>query len=58
MAAFAYCISNTNKEEAISIAENIRKIVAESEVFIEKITISVGVLLFNEIKYTVHASKN
>jgi diguanylate cyclase (GGDEF)-like protein len=50
---FAYCITDTTKKDAISIAENIRKIVADSEAFIQKITVSIGLILFDEIRDTV-----
>lgn len=55
-AVFGYCISDTNKAEAIDIAENIRKIVADSESFIENITVSIGLLLLDEIKDIVQES--
>jgi diguanylate cyclase (GGDEF)-like protein len=57
-AVFGYCVSDTNKDEAISIAENIRKIVADSETFIENITVSIGLILLDEIKDIVQESED
>ena len=57
-ALFAYCILDTNKDEAIKRAENIRKIVEDSEAFIENITVSIGLLLFDEIKYIVQTPED
>lgn len=57
-AIFGYCISDTSKAEAINIAENIRKIVADSESFIENITVSIGLLLLDEIKDIVQESED
>lgn len=57
-AVFAYCILDTNKDEAIAIAENIRKIVVDSEAFIENITVSIGLLLFDEIKDIVQTPQD
>lgn len=57
-AVFGYCISDTSKAEAIDIAENIRKIVADSESFIENITVSIGLLLLDEIKDIVQESED
>lgn len=55
---FAYCIPEINKEQAVMIAENIRKTVADSEAFIENITVSIGLLLFEEIKHIVEAPED
>lgn len=57
-AVFAYFISDTNNDEAISIAEDIRKIVADSEAFIENITVSIGLLLFEQIRDIVQAQED
>ena len=49
-ALFAYYIPNANKEDMIKLAEDIRNSIANSEKFIEKITASIGVVCFDEIR--------
>ena len=46
---FACCIANVTKAEAVQIAENIRNTVTDAEFFINKITVSIGVLQFEEL---------
>lgn len=49
-AAFAYYMPHTSKDAAIQKAEEIRNAVAKSEKYIERITMSVGVVDLAEIK--------
>jgi diguanylate cyclase (GGDEF)-like protein len=46
---FAYYIANINKNDAMQFAEKIRNTVEKSELFIENITVSIGLISFNEI---------
>jgi diguanylate cyclase (GGDEF)-like protein len=46
---FVYHIANMNKDEAMEFAEKIRKTVEKSEIFIENITVSIGLISLNEI---------
>ncbi|CZQ89768.1 nucleotide cyclase [Trichococcus palustris] len=46
---FAYFIPETNGNEAQSLAEQIRTMVAQSDIFREKITLSIGLVLFKEL---------
>jgi len=46
---FAYFIPETNGNEARSMAEKIRKMAAQSEAFREKITLSIGLVIFREM---------
>lgn len=46
---FAYFIPETNGNEARSLAEKIRTMAAQSEIFREKITLSIGLVLFKEV---------
>ena len=55
-AVFGYCILDTNKEDAITIAENIRKTVAQSEAFIQKVTVSIGFVYMDEMKQTIQTA--
>jgi two-component system cell cycle response regulator len=49
-AAFVLYISNTNRGEVTKIAENIRNAIAFSEKYIENVTVSLGVVLLDEIE--------
>ncbi len=49
-AAFAWYLPHTSKENAAQNAEKIRNAVAASEKYIEKITISLGVVSLEEVK--------
>ena len=49
-ALFACYIPDTNKEEAVELAEEIRNSMAISSTFIEKITVSIGVVCLNEVR--------
>lgn len=49
-ASIAYYLPNTNKKEALNIAENIRITIEKSEIFIEETTVSIGLLSFKEAK--------
>lgn len=53
-AVFGYCILESNKDEAIAIAESIRKKVEESEAFIQKVTVSIGLVYLDEMKEKLH----
>lgn len=55
---FACCLAGVTKAEAVNIAETIRKTVADAELFIEKITVSSGVLHFDEISERVQVDTN
>ncbi len=46
---FAYFIPETNGNEAQTLAEQIRTMVAQSDIFREKITLSIGLVLFQEV---------
>ncbi|SHH14221.1 response regulator [Clostridium grantii] len=46
---FAYFITGISKSEAIELAETIRNKVEKSEIFIESITVSIGLISFDEI---------
>lgn len=49
-ASFACYVPNTTKENAVNFAEKIRNSIAASQKFIEKITVSLGVICLDEIK--------
>lgn len=49
---FAFYLPQTSKEAAQAFAEKIRNTIATSEKFIEKITASIGVVWFGEIRAT------
>ena len=51
-ASFACYIPNTTKEKAVEFAESLRNAVNLSDKFIEKITVSLGVVCLNEIRET------
>lgn len=51
-AAFAWYFPNASKEYAVEKAEKIRSIVSASQSFVENITLSIGVVSFDEIKAT------
>lgn len=49
---FAYYIPNTDAENSLIIAENIRNTVDKSSLFIEHITVSIGIVNLNEFSST------
>ncbi|MGE4273911.1 MAG: response regulator [Desulfitobacterium sp.] len=49
-AAFAYYLPHTTREAALNSAEKFRNSISTSEKFIEKITVSIGVVCLDEIR--------
>ncbi|HEX3033145.1 MAG TPA: response regulator [Bacillota bacterium] len=49
-ASFACYLPHTGREQALALAEKIRNSIGTSETFIEKITVSVGVICLEEIR--------
>ncbi len=49
--SFAYCLIGNDKTQAVDFAEEIRNRVEKSKIFIENITVSIGVVSFDEIIY-------
>lgn len=49
-ASFAWLLPHTSKDIAVKYAEKVRNVVAASELFIESITVSLGVVSINDIK--------